>query len=1530
MSAATPKLSRQLSPQTQAMSASPTGEELRMLESAPSLRSLMSAPRISGMTSRDNLPAVLKESRSALRAMKSGDAANDLYGWLIYSSTALDGFMELGYDGSMKQYFTDATLLSDNYTVNAMWLDGEQIGMIVSSADDEYIYGFWYYLFNADGTVAETVTLSAGDMFYRCAYNYSDKKVYGFNFSSAGDFQWSTFDPATKTMEPLVTGVSTSVYPGRGMTYNTRGGYFVGLKSATSSNVVKIDPATAATETLGTLTLPQYIFGFGYSSSKDSYVLNQVSTSGCSLDLIDPTTLAITSSSPYSGIVEFSQIVEAEPEIITYDDNAPKAATDLTASFVDASLTGKIKFALPTSTIGGVAILGNVNYVVNVDGKFLKRGVAAAGSTVTIAVDTEVEGVHNISVVCTLGTVQGPPAELEIYTGNDTPMAPSAVYMEGSKVTWTAVTEGVHAGYINPSAVTYNVYINGKQIASGVRQLECPSKLDPKEPVDFYVASVEAVFDGKVSEKTCSEAEAYGGPMNLPAALEPTDQQASLFTIINANNDTRAITYSSLTINSESVPVFAYTYSTANAADEWLFLPAMNFSDPEKLYEFSMNAFRHYSLSTYVEKFEVKLATAPTAASVVADVMPVTTVNNTYSSAYTYELANYYKANFSVPAAGVYYIGIHVVSDKNRRYLYMRDFKVSENASLTVHSPNAVSDLKAVAGENGALTADVTFTLPTADFSGNVYAEDKELSAEVVVEGCDDTTVTGKPGESVSTTIKTLQGDNTVTVTVYDGTITGEAASTTVYTGVSALSAVEDFQGVISEDNMSVTLSWKAPTTGSDGGYINTTGITYYLTQVDETGQYWELAGKIGVDVYEQTITLPEGTPVDEYVLGVVGMNEAGFGNVTGDSFVLGTPYATPLNENFSDGNIEFGPLFTYKSTGATAYFTIGNPYSINSYIRPLATADRRTGIICYPGSLTSSKYVDCGFILPPMTTVGLDKPAFGLEVCAGAVDKMYVYASTYGVEETLIATFNKADYADLAVNNVTMLTVDLPEQFYNRPWIQMSVRADAGSRSQALIMYSYKVFDNLDNDFAVTAINGPSNAKIGEENTFTVTVANFGVKEGVSPAGKWVLTNAEGEVMANVNVTSTGETIAAGDVENHVISYNPTANDLGLHKLTYTLETTDDKAANDSHSIDFDVVKGLSPVVTDLKASEIGYDKVTLQWTRPAGAGLVLDSFEEETPFVLDNVSDMIGQFKRVDGDGKTVYGSQIDGYANIPGAYQPSSFTVWSTSQVNRILGTSDLYPAKSGDKFLIAFCPDDASQADDWLISPAVIGGSDVSFALRALTYQYGGETVELMVSSTGDTPESFEVFKTIEVMENNVNQPSWLEYTFTLPDNAKYFALHYVSTDIFGLMIDDIEYAPVGSDVSVDGFTVFRNSEKLATIGAVITYDDESVDADTDYTYFIVPVLSTGKDGLKSNTVAVRTSGVALNGVTGKAIFGLNGHIVVKGYEGEPVSIVGTDGVVHSSCAKAAARDSFDVAPGIYVVKAGKDIVKLTVK
>lgn len=1470
---------------------------------------------------------LLQSSGEASATLPAATADADLFGWMVVSSAGDAGWCSVDYDGNYTPVFNNEAFHADGFRVDAVWLDGGKTGMMVSHSDDEYIYGFWYYLFNEVGTVAQEVKLDAEDMFYRCAYNYTDHKVYGYNFSRSGEFQWVSFDPSTQEFTSLAKGIATSNFTARGMTYNSTTDKFVGLKAAASSNVVYIDPATGKQETAGSISLPDYNFGFAYSSSKDCYVINQVAATGCSLDCLDPATLSVTSSAPYSGIVEFSQLVQDEPEPVKIDYGAPDVATNLAANFSRDALKGKFSFNLPTVTISGVSIIGDVTYEAYADGRILCRRTARAGSSVSLPVEVNEEGMHAFSVKCWLGASRGETETLDVWIGNDTPRPPFSVFMNGATVSWTAVTKGVHDGYVDPLRVTYDVYLNDSQIKTGVVGTECASGITPDIPMDFYTATVEAVFEGKRSEPQSSAWKAYGGAFELPVRMIPDVREKTLFKVVNANNDSRTITYTQQLIKGEEVPLYRYQADSRKAADDWLFLPAMSFSDADALYLLSFNAFRHSSSSSKIESIEVKLATAPDPAKVVSEIQPAMNIKNAYDSSWLKDLTYYHDIYFSVPQAGEYYIGIHVVSKKNMSYFYMRDFSVSKTDGYITTSPKEVTDLSADAAGEGMLRSDVTFTMPDGDFSGTLYDASKTLTARVGAEGCEEMSVYGKPGETVTANIATLQGDNRINVTVYDGDVKGLVSSTTVYTGVHQPGAALDLTGETSVDNMSLRLKWSKPAESVDGGFFRPDGLKYYLCVPDSTGQYWELSRELGCDELETTVTLPAGTPENGYTYGIVASNEAGFGDVTGSTFMLGTPWSTPLYDDISDG-LTFTPVFTSEGEG-DSNFRIDSPYAINSYIRPLATDDKRVGLIALTSqSATSAGYTGSGFILPRFSTEGLKRPAFGMEVCAGATDRTYIVASAHGQEPVVVASWSKDQFPDLAVNNVTYISVELPEQFRDCQWVQVEVRADLSSRDQALVIYSYKVFDNLDNDSEVSSISGLPKAKIGEESRFEVTIANVGVKSVISPGGKWSLIKADGTMLAESVVAAGKEEVAPGTCVTQAISFTPSADDLGELTLTYSLTTPDDREQNDSASKTVEVVAGSYPVVTDLRTTEVGADKVSLAWTLPeVHLEEVMESFEDAEPFVSESEDKYIGSFRRIDGDGKPVYGSKDPGFGNIPGVNQPSSFMVWSASEVAKILGVEGRYPSRSGDRFLIAFCPSDGSQADDWLISPKVKGGSEVTVWIRALTYQYGAEKVEAMYSSGGDRPEMFWPVGMIEVKGDMQSLSEWKKYTFTLPEEAEYFALHYVSTDIFGLMIDDISYTPAGFEGRVEGFNVYRDDKKIAGIGMTESFDDTSVEGDTSYDYYVTPVISGGTEGIKSNTVEARTLGIDGVDRNARAVFARNGFIEVRGYDGQPVEIVRADGIVVTS---SVGDIRHSAEPGVYIVKAADDVVRLIVR
>lgn len=133
-------------------------------------------------------------------------------------------------------------------------------------------------------------------------------------------------------------------------------------------------------------------------------------------------------------------------------------------------------------------------------------------------------------------------------------------------------------------------------------------------------------------------------------------------------------------------------------------------------------------------------------------------------------------------------------------------------------------------------------------------------------------------------------------------------------------------------------------------------------------------------------------------------------------------------------------------------------------------------------------------------------------------------------------------------------------------------------------------------------------------------------------------------------------------------------------------------------------------------------------------------------------------------------------------------------------------------SGDKCLIAWYANismDGAQPynDDYLISPAIKGGTEVSFYLKKVDKNISGETYEIMYSTTTQDPSAFNVLKADEAPSE------WQQVKVTMPADAKYFAIHYTGILKDGIMVDDISYVSVLYALSVDGFNVFCNGKKI---------------------------------------------------------------------------------------------------------------------
>lgn len=1461
-----------------------------------------------------------KSVKNTLAPSRIGPAGATVYGYLDYDSseTMTTGLSEVFLDGTVNNIMPAFTgPAGQALSVNYMYVRDGKFYITGTETYWIFVLSVGTYVYDADGNLVETLEYGDEDpVFNYGAYDPVNDMVYGLIETEDG----LHYGTASGAAPNKITVVATLPEKSNvcALTYNQVDGKLIGVQgNRLGKNVLEINTETGEVTKLAVLEQSSdYITAIAYSPIDAGYYYAVCSDSECGIALLDENSFAQLSYKPYSSLLEF--LAFASPDLHKIDNSAPAEATIVNTIFGNGALSGSLTYRLASLTYGGTPVIGDIDWILEVDGTEAQRGKGAAGSDVTVNVSDLTEGLHTFTFKVSLGGKTGRFTTTTFYVGNDTPAAPASVTLTTDKITWTPVSKGAHEGYVNAEEVTYNVYLNDKVIAQGIKATECASHLPAGELVENYVASVEAVFDGKVSEKTNSNDLKYGDPYTLPVSFTPTEKESRVFTVVNANNDNKSISFEYVDLGSSTFSAFAYSYSSSNDADDWLFLPAVAFTDINAVYEFDFNAFKEQK---YQENFEVKLCTAPDPATAISTLIEDTEVLNGLS--YVSDLIdNRYSTYFSVPSAGTYYVGVHVTSPADQYKLYMRDFNIKVVDGMAVTNPKAVSALSAVAGAKGALNAAVTFTLPTATFNGVPYAADKDLTASVQAAGCDAVTATGKSGETVTVTVPTKQGENIITVTVKDGDLQSLPASVSLYTGVERPGTVENIANTIDSSDYVMHITWEAPVEGVDGGYVAPTGVTYYLCEQGADG--WEATALIGTDVYSYDYTIPEGSDQEFVSVGILAENFVGMADyLMITSNVMGKPYEAPAVCSFPAGQILL-PIVNY---GSGYQLLVGNP---GKDFPDYATPDNASA--AYTKLKAGTTQTEAYITLPKVSTKSLKTPALKLDVYGGSAD-FSVVASAFGVEETVVKSYTAADFA---TKGRQTLQLDLPAAFNGKNWIELGIRTDI-SETASFILYGFKIYDNVPFDFGVTEIEGPAKAPIGEESSFIAHVVNLGSQANMIPASSWTLTDAEGNVVANVSVPAGTEAIQPDAETTFKIAFTPTAEQIGDMTLEYTIEKADNKETNDSMVKNFTVAKGVIPVVTDLTAKEIKFDEVTLAWTPLVVSNQVVDSFEDVTPFVLDDASDMIGQFKRVDGDGYKVYGSQADKFAEIPGAYGPSSFLCWSQKQVEEILGSAGTFEAKTGDQFLIAFSPAEPdgnpAAADDWLISPEVTGGTDFSFSVRPITYQYGAEEIEVMYSTGSDKPEDFKLLEKIDVAgDPSAASTTWHDYTFSLPADAKYFAIHYVSKDIFGIMLDDISYAPAGSSAKLKGYDIYRDGAVIAPAAPCEdgTYTDSTVEENTSYTYMVMPVLSDGSLGLESNSLTIRTTGVDGIVAGDKAIYAKVGAIVVNGYEGEAVAVVSADGKVVAADSHASASKTFTVGTGVYVVKAGKDVVKLIVK
>ncbi|MDE5876239.1 MAG: hypothetical protein K2H47_01880 [Muribaculaceae bacterium] len=941
----------------------------------------------------------------------------DLLGWMNYSTdfSMARGLYEFEPDG-INLKWADAFYEENQVSLQTAWIYNNKVCGFAYQLMYGQLWNNVYVEYDlASGEIVDEfeVPLEQEDVtvvMQVAAYNEAENLIYGYGqFGSSRVFMYS--ESKAPEIFTKICDVPFSEFCSS-LCYNKYEDSLYGINAA--HEFVSIDSKGNQT-VLFKLPIEDYgnyVTGLAYNPSEDKYYWNLIQADGtASMARIDVDTQTVDIYENFSAGETFAALFCMDDKL---NPNRPMRPTVVGIQFVDGETDGTVSFMTPTTTLTGQAIEGSLEYTAYLDNKEYTKGEAQPGSEVEVKYVNLTDAMHTFGMTVSVDGVSSSLVSTRSYIGNDTPLAPQNVVLTDTEVTWEAVTRGVHNAYLDLEAMTYEVYINDEKVGT-TKETSLPVSLPSDKPISLYSATVRAVCNGMESEMSgASNVVPAGAPMELPVYLAPTYEEFQMMTqkVIKGNGWYYVDIMEGTAVCSGQSEV---------QQDNWLFLPAFKAENADRLYTFSFDAFTWDDYCT--EEFvEVVLCETATPDGVIATVIDEFTPTSTPTNHFGF---------MQVPKPGAYYVALHCTSSEWQLGVLGMNFRITDDNILPI-SPGTADNINVEAAPEGKLEATVSFTMPEKRINGEALSTDTELSAKVVSD-VDEVIVNGKPGESVSAKVTTVQGNNKLTITVSDGETNGQPTEVEVFTGVAIPAEVSNLTGTPSADMMSVTLEWDRPTEGQDGGYINPEEVMFDIYRLEEgfAGTYWQIYAE-NVEGTSFTYTADPSDSQNLVQLGVGSKNIAGSnGNIVVIATVLGTPYTLPMCEEFDEaaylGVPTYQPWLPYAPDSSyndqqwyfwyLSYIDDGFPYD-------------KIGLVGSTWSDNSRGML--GF--PRFTTKGSEEVTLSLTVLNGPqMPKITLVGQYYGSDNFEIGTIETSDNYGLATYTFT-----LPSELIDKDWVQV------------------------------------------------------------------------------------------------------------------------------------------------------------------------------------------------------------------------------------------------------------------------------------------------------------------------------------------------------------------------------------------------------------------------------------------------------------------------------------------------------------
>lgn len=217
-------------------------------------------------------------------------------------------------------------------------------------------------------------------------------------------------------------------------------------------------------------------------------------------------------------------------------------------------------------------------------------------------------------------------------------------------------------------------------------------------------------------------------------------------------------------------------------------------------------------------------------------------------------------------------------------------------------APEAVSDLEFVYKSGSFTEGSITMKLPTRTYSRKTL--NGQLSVEVLVDGNHFTTATGlQPGATYTTANLTAEeGSHTITVICKNADGHASLKSNSVFhIGFDQCEGVSDVNVVTTKRGDKATITWKAPTKGVNGGYIDPSTISYRIRRRPENV---EIASGLKTTTFTDTPDRAHG--ITQYEITAVANGVDGV-SVNSEVVLAGQAHSIPYLETFDNNAAYMG-----------------------------------------------------------------------------------------------------------------------------------------------------------------------------------------------------------------------------------------------------------------------------------------------------------------------------------------------------------------------------------------------------------------------------------------------------------------------------------------------------------------------------------------------------------------------------------------------------------------------------------------------